>query len=196
MNTRLYDFLHPIVRAYYRLVWGVRATGMENMPASGGCVLSSNHIHARDPFVLATCVHRHLHFMAKAELFENKLVGGAIRAIGAFPIHRGQSDLAAVRESMRLLGEGRVLGIFPQGTRSRENGQTHMEPGVALIALRAGVGVVPAYIDGPYRPFRKTRVVFGSLVTFEDLGRRVDRATLEVATARIEKAIWSLKEKL
>ena len=151
MKNWLYDFLKPLVRAYYFLVWGVRAAGAENVSAPGGYVLCSNHVHARDPFVLATCVRRRLRFMAKAELFKNHIVGGFISAIGAFPIRRGESDLGAVRESIKILNDGHVLGIFPQGTRSRENQHTHMEPGVALIALRAGAKVVPAYIDGPYR---------------------------------------------
>ena len=131
--------------------------------------------------------------MAKAELFKHRIVGGFISAIGAFPVRRGESDLGAVRESIRLLSEGHVVGIFPQGTRSRENLHTHMEPGVALIALRAGVKVVPAYIDGPYRLFRKTRVVFGAPVSLEDLGHRFDRATLDLATVRLDAAIWALK---
>ena len=130
---------------------------------------------------------------AKAELFKNRLVGGFITAIGAYPIRRGESDLGAVRESIRLLNEGHVVGIFPQGTRSRDNAHTHMEPGVALIAQRAGVKVVPAYIDGPYRLFRKTRVVFGAPVSLNDLGRHFDRATLDQATARLDAAIWALK---
>ena len=185
--------LKPIVRAYYFLVRGIRATGTENVASPGGYILCSNHVSASDPFVLATCVRRRLHFMAKAELFKNRVVGGFISAIGAFPIRRGESDLGAVRESIRLLNEGHVVGIFPQGTRSRDNAHTHMEPGVALIALRAGVKVVPAYIDGPYRLFRKTRVVFGAPVSLNDLGRRFDRATLDQATARLDKAIWDLK---
>ena len=193
MKTWLYDFLKPIVRAYYFLVRGIRATGTENVASPGGYILCSNHVSASDPFVLATCARRRLHFMAKAELFKNRIVGGFISAIGAFPVRRGESDLGAVRESIRLLNEGHVVGIFPQGTRSRENAHTQLEPGVARIALRAGVKVVPAYIDGPYRLFRKTRVVFGAPVSLEDLGRRFDRATLDKATARLDEAIWALK---
>ena len=69
MKTWLYDFLKPLVRAYYFLVRGIRATGTENVASPGGYILCSNHVSASDPFVLATCVRRRLHFMAKAELF-------------------------------------------------------------------------------------------------------------------------------
>ena len=194
MKAGLYDFLRPIVGAYYRLIWGVRPIGAKNTDVSGGYILCCNHMHARDPFVLAACMRRRVRFMAKAELFENRLVGKVISAIGAFPIRRGQNDLTAVRESIKLLNEGHVLGIFPQGTRSRVNERTHIEPGVAMIAMRARVPVIPAYIDGPYRLFRRTRVVFGTPVPLDDLGARLDRKTLEGAAARIEDAIWALRE--
>ena len=193
MNTRLYDFLRPIVGLYYRVFLGIRAVGRENIPSEGGFILCANHVHARDPFVIATLTRRHLHFMAKAELFKNRLVGWFIRSIGAFPIERGKSDIGAIRESLKILGEEHALGIFPQGTRSRENAHTHMESGVALIALRAGKPVLPVYVDGPYRPFRRTLVSFGQVMTFEDFGRKFDRETLNLATERIEAAIWSLQ---
>ena len=86
MKTWFYDLLKPIVRAYYFLVRGIRATGTENVASPGGYILCSNHVSASDPFVLATCVRRRLHFMAKAELFKNRIVGGFISAIGAFPL--------------------------------------------------------------------------------------------------------------
>lgn len=193
MNTRFYKFLRPLLSIYYWLVLGVRSTGREKIPSEGGFVLCANHVHARDPFVLASCTKRKLHFMAKAELFKNKIVGKFIASIGAFPIQRGSSDLGAIRESMKILSEEHVLGIFPQGTRSDKNNHTHMETGVAMIALRAGKPVVPAYIDGPYHLFRRMRVSFGAPVTFEDLGRRFDRQTLETATKRIEDAIWAME---
>ena len=172
-------FCAPSCAPYYFLVLGVRATGTENVASPGGYILCSNHVSASDPFALAVCMRRRPHFMGQ---------GGAVQKPSCRRLHlrhrrlspsAGASDLGAVRESIRLLNEGHVVGIFPQGTRSRENAHTHLEPGVALIALRAGVKVVPAYIDGPYRLFRKTRVVFGPPVSLDDLGRRFDRATLE-----------------
>ena len=193
MNTRFYNFLKPIVHVYYRTILGVRAYGAENVPREGGFILCSNHLSARDPFVIATCTPRHLRFMAKAELFQNRLVGKFISSIGAFPIERGKSDLGAIRESMKILSEGHVLGIFPQGTRSRENQHTHMEAGVALIALRSGKPVLPVNISEKYHLFGRTRVTFGKPLTFEVVGRRFDREALEMVTERIESAIWAMQ---
>lgn len=193
MNTRFYDILTPIMRVYYRVFLGIRAKGRENVPQNGGFILCSNHLSARDPFVIATCTPRRLHFMAKAELFKNPIIGKFIASIGAFPVGRGKNDLASIREAMKILSDGNVLGIFPQGTRSRENAHTHMEAGVALIALRAGVPVVPVNISEKYRLFGKTRVTFGAPLTFADVGRKFDRETLADVTRRIEEGIWALQ---
>ena len=193
MNTALYRFLQIFLSIIYGIFLPWKIEGVENIPASGACIVSSNHIHARDPFYIAAHIPRHIYFMAKVELFRVKIVGWFISKIGAFPVDRGKSDLNAIRTSLRILKEGHVLGIFPQGTRSRENEQTQMAGGVALIAMRANVPVVPVYIDGPYRLFRKTAIIVGKPCDLSDFGKRMDSETLQKATSRIEDAIWSLK---
>ena len=193
MNTALYRFLQILLSAVYGLFLPWRLEGLENVPAEGGCIVSSNHIHARDPFYIAAHIRRHIYFMAKVELFRVKLVGWFIGKVGAFPVDRGKSDLNAIRTALRVLKEGHALGIFPQGTRSRDNERTEMAGGVALIALRAQVPVVPVYIDGPYRLFRRTAIIIGKPIQMTDFGRRMDSDTLRQATERIETAIWALK---
>ena len=168
--------------------------GLENIPAEGGFILCCNHISARDPFYLAIPVkNRFFHFMAKVELFKWKPLGAILTALGGFPVDRGHNDLNAVRTSLKLVAEGHALALFPQGTRSRDNSRTPMLSGVSMIALRSGAPVIPAYIDGPYRLFRRTRICFGKPVSFEGLDRRVDSPTMEAATHRIEEAVWGLK---
>ena len=93
-----------------------------------------------------------------------------------------------------VTSDGHALGIFPQGTRSRDNTPTPMHTGVALIALRAGKPVIPVYIGGPYRLFRRIPVRVGKPVDLSDLGRRFDGETLNAATRRIEQAVWSMKD--
>ena len=121
-------------------------------------------------------------------------IAAILTALGGFPVDRGHSDLNAVRTALNLLKEGHVLALFPQGTRSKDNSRTPMLAGVSMIALRSGAPVIPAYIGGPYRPFRKTQLSFGRPVSFEGLGRRVDADTLKAATERIEEAVWGLKQ--
>ena len=194
MNIRFYQFVRVVLGAFYRLVFPPRVDGLENIPAEGGFVLCSNHCSARDPFYLAVLVRRrYLFFMAKTELFRSKPVSRFITALGGFPVDRGHSDLSAVRTSLGLLKEKNGLVIFPQGTRSRDNTPTPMLEGSSMIALRAGVPVIPAYIGGPYRLFRRTQVSFGQPVDLSDFGRRIDSTVLNAATRRIESAVWALK---
>ena len=117
-----------------------------------------------------------------------------MKGLDAFPVDRGHNDLNAVRTALKVLKDGHVLGLFPQGTRSPDNSRMPMLGGASMIALRAGVPVVPVFIAGPYRLFRRTPVRFGKPMTFEDLGRRMDGETIAQATQRIEDAVWSMRE--
>ena len=194
MSKRFYRFMCGVLGPWYDLFLPARVDGLENIPAEGGFILCSNHVSARDPFYLAVrCKTRMFHFMAKAELFRGKLMTAFMHGLEAFPVDRGHSDLNAVRTALKLVNDGHGLGVFPQGTRSRDNTPTPMLSGVSMIALRAGRPVIPVYIGGPYRLFRRTQVSFGKPIDLSDLGRRMDSETLDRATRRIEQAVWSLK---
>ena len=193
MAERFYDFLCTVARPVYSLLFPVRVEGVENVPAEGGCLLCANHLSNRDPIIIALRCPRRLHFMAKIELFKFKPLAAILRGLMAFPVDRGHNDLNAVRTSLKLIADGHVLGLFPQGTRSKDNSRTPMLNGVSMIALRAGKPVVPVYIGGPYRLFRRTPLRFGKPVDLSDFGRRMDGETLAAATRRIEDAVWNLK---
>ncbi len=195
MGERFYKNACALMRPVYGLLFPTEFEGLENIPDEGGCLICANHLHARDPFILAVRVrNRCLHFMAKAELFKFKPLGAFLRALLAFPVDRGHSDLNAIRTSLKLLADGHVLGVFPQGTRSRDNSRTPMLNGVSMIALRARKPVIPVYIGGPYRLFRPTRVRIGKPVDLSDFDRRMDGETLTAATHRIEDAVWGMAE--
>ena len=196
MNTRFYNFGRRFLRPFYNLFWPSNVTGEENIPDEGGFILCANHVHMRDPLFLAVRLpKRHFTFLAKAELFKNPILGFLIgdKGLGAIPINRGHSDLGAIREALKTIANGHGLGIFPQGTRSRDNTPTPMLTGTALIAIRANVPVLPVYIDAPYRRFHHVDIRVGKPIDLSDLGRRCDSATMEEVTHRIEKAVWGLK---
>ena len=195
MNQRFYRFLCGFLRPIYALLYPVRVEGTENIPREGAFILCSNHCSNRDPFILAMQEReRYFHFMAKSNLFRWKPMAAFVTALGGFSVDRGHSDLNAVRTALQLLKEGHGLAIFPQGTRIRDNHPAPMLEGVSMIALRSGAPVIPAYIGGPYRPFKRIQISFGPPVSFEGLPRRVDSATLGDATRRIESAVWGLKK--
>ena len=107
---------------------------------------------------------------------------------------RGHADLAAVRAALKAVKDGNILGIFPQGTRSKDNTPTPMLNGASMFAMRGGVPVIPAYMDGPYRLFRRTAVRFGAPIDMNAFGKRCDSATLTEVTRHIESAIWALRD--
>lgn len=190
MNTRLYHFLTGIYRVYTFFVHPITVSGLENLPKDGPFILCCNHISLEDPMLLSTLTRRDIRYMAKSELFQNKLFGRFLRALGAFPVSRGEVDLSAFRASMAVLKEGGILGIFPQGHRYKRDDVREMHGGVALIALRCDATVFPVKITGPYRPFHRLTVRFGVPVDMEDLRGKKDGVSIREATRRIGEAIF------
>jgi 1-acyl-sn-glycerol-3-phosphate acyltransferase len=129
--------------------WQVR--GREHIPAKGACIVVCNHLNNADPPILAAGIaRRRVRFMAKVELFGGPL-GFMARLYGAFPVRRTDADVGALLTAERLLRDGWVLGMFPEGTRSRSGRIGRPHPGTALIALRSGVPVIPCAITGTER---------------------------------------------
>lgn len=182
-----------VFRIYCGIVHPVRITGEANIPAEGGFMLCPNHVSFLDPVVCILYLKRNIRFMSKLELFRNKLVARVLRDVGAFPVDRGHADLAAVREAIKTLTSGQGLGIFPQGTRSAENQHTQLHSGAALIVQRTGSPVIPMYIDGPYKYFRRTDIHIGAPIDLSEFGRKCDAQTIAQITERIDGAIWALK---
>jgi len=120
----------------------------ERIPSQGPVVLSGNHLSNMDPIFLALVRWRPVYYMAKVELFSiNALFSTLLRGVHAFPIRRGEADRSAIATAGRLLAEERIVGVFPEGTRSGgELGEGL--GGAALVALRAGCPVVPVGIHG------------------------------------------------
>ena len=139
----------PVVRTYFR----ERVEGREHVPKTGPFVLAANHVSYIDPVVLGVACPRPIHFMAKAELFRIPVLGFLIRELGAFPVQRGAADRSAIRRALRILNDGGVVGVFPEGTRNRRGEVLNPQGGAALIALKAGVaGIAGSHMgDGQYR---------------------------------------------
>lgn len=121
----------------------------ERVPAEGGVVLVSNHLHLIDPPLLAASCPRRVHPMAKRELFEVPLIGWFFWIYGAFPVRRYSADIGALRAARNHLRGGDVVLMFPEGTRADEGaGMRPALPGAAMVALLAGVPVVPVAVTG------------------------------------------------
>ena len=189
----------PVVRGVYRL----RAYGLEHLPATGGYVLAANHISNLDPWALGMPLYprRWLRFMGKSELF-NPVLGPFLRAGGAFPVHRGRGDVEAIRRAVRLVQDGEVVVMFPEGTRRkkglRKRWEARPHSGAARIAVEAEAPLVPAAIVGTDRLSRLAplRVAYGPPVPLGDLDRSDVRAAADVATERLMAEIERLRATL
>ncbi|MBQ2113612.1 MAG: 1-acyl-sn-glycerol-3-phosphate acyltransferase [Selenomonadales bacterium] len=144
----LYGFLKGILPTMFRIIYRAEVHGQENVPKEGGAIIAANHISLWDPpFVGAFCPRR-VSFMAKKELFENSVFSSIITSLGAFPVNRGAADRNAIKTALTVLGEGKCLGLFPEGTRSKNGKLGEPEAGIGLIAYKANVPIVPVAITG------------------------------------------------
>lgn len=166
-----YDLARPFMRGFFKPFYRIRVEGAEKVPDEGGFILASNHVSAADPIFFASNVkNRRIHFMAKKEVFKNIFAKWIITHYNAFPIERGNSDKTALEYAITLLEQGRVLGIFPEGTRSRDGTPRQPKAGVGLIAKSARADVLPAAICIEGKLHRGSEVVirFGELIRFEE----------------------------
>ncbi len=132
----------------YILLFGGRAWGYRDVPRSGGVLLVCNHQSFLDPMLATLALPRQCSYMARDSLFRNGPFRRLIESLNAFPVRRGEADLRAIKEALRRLRDGYAVLIFPEGTRSASGQMGPIQPGVAMLAKRAGVPVVPMAIDG------------------------------------------------
>src|ERR687894_2545061 len=130
----------------------------EHIPQSGPLLLAANHRSFLDPFVLATMLRRPVYYVAKKELFSNRLQAWFLNALGAFPVDRGASDQEMLTTARAILDRGDVVLIFPEGTRIRPGGLGTPKRGIGRLALESGVPVVPIAVMGTERIRRGLRI--------------------------------------
>jgi 1-acyl-sn-glycerol-3-phosphate acyltransferase len=128
----------------------MRIVGEENIPAHGGAVLAPNHFSHWDHFAVGALLRRKLYPMGKSQLFHNPLLARVLNAWGAFPLRRGAGDTEAMETARIVLERGDLLLMYPEGGRSRVQGQLAEKArhGIGTLALRAGVPIVPVAIHG------------------------------------------------
>ncbi len=156
----------------YKIVYNFRIEGKENLPEKEGVIIASNHRSYADPVLVTIPMKNHVTYMAKEELFKNKLFGAFIRFLGAFPVKRGAGDMKVIDDCVDILNSGRNVVIFPEGTRSKENKVGRGKTGVALIAAKSGADVLPMGIvfEGEKLHFRsKVTLRIGKIIKAEEL---------------------------
>jgi 1-acyl-sn-glycerol-3-phosphate acyltransferase len=189
-----YDVAKVVVRGLFGLTLRLRVVGRENVPMTGGLVFAANHISNLDPPLLGVASPRPISYMAKKELFTMPVLKQLLPPLNAFPVDRQAGGTAALRASLRLIKEGRAVGIFPEGGRN-VTGTNEEKAGAAFLAAAGGVPVVPAAIVGTrkLRPFGKVTVIFGEPLRVVR-NRQSDGGDLEKGAAEIMQRIRALEE--
>jgi 1-acyl-sn-glycerol-3-phosphate acyltransferase len=173
--------------------------GKENIPRHGPLIFASNHLNNADSLALTAMFPRRIVWMAKKEWFSTPVVGWLFHLFGLIPVRRFEADLKALRQAQRALDRGSVLGMFPEGTRSRTAALAQGEPGTAVIALRSGAQILPVAICGtenvklPRDFFRRNRIYMSIGRPFRlPEAKRVNKQTAESGTREIMKRIAEL----
>jgi 1-acyl-sn-glycerol-3-phosphate acyltransferase len=163
----------------------------ENAKSYVACI---NHSSNWDPILIGACMHRPLRYMAKAELFKVPVLKSIVKLFGAFPVDRKTADVGSIKTCISLLGNGEIVGMYPQGTRVKKIHPENvpMKNTVAMVAVRAKTGILPVTIitkGYKVRMFHKTIVVFGEYIPFEKLEEMSKDSGEEISNMDLYKKI-------
>jgi 1-acyl-sn-glycerol-3-phosphate acyltransferase len=172
-GTPLYKAARTLLPWLFRTLMPIRVLNANYMPRDGKVILCCNHISLTDPIRVAFSQRRPIFYMAKAELFKNWFVGGIIRALGAFPVARGKGDKGAIHMAQKILDSGAALGIFLEGTRSRDGEFLRPKSGAVMLANSCEASILPCCIT-PVKGklshlFRPCVIAYGPLISPQEL---------------------------
>lgn len=148
VNPVVYWVVRAVLQPFFRIYFRLNRIGREHIPQSGPLLLAANHRSFLDPFVLGTMTRRPVYYVAKKELFANRLQAWFLNALGAFPVDRGASDQEMLETARQILDRGDAVLIFPEGTRIRPGGLGTPKRGVGRLALESGAPIVPLAVIG------------------------------------------------
>lgn len=191
-----WSVVSPVLHTYFR----GRIYGADHVPRRGPLIVVANHASDFDPPLLSNCVGRPVSFMAKEELFRVPVLAPAIRLYGAYPVKRGSADRSAIRAALTQLEQGWAVGVFLQGTRTRDGRIPEPKLGAALIAAKAQVPLLPVSLWGTHQISPQGAKVPRPAAVTVRIGQPLppppssDRPTLEATTQACTAAIHGLHD--
>lgn len=179
-----YNIAKGIVWFIANVIFKIKLVGLENVPEEKGYIIASNHRSLPDPIFLVGGLKNQVCFMAKNELFwfPFSLV---LRALGTFPVKRGEGDHGAIEQANKIITENKILGIFPEGTRSKTGVPLRPKSGVAVIAKQTKADILPVgiHFDGKLHLGSEVTVTYGKMIKFEELELCEDSAPSAIKKA-------------
>lgn len=167
-----------LILAYLPLIilFPTKVIGIKNIPKKGKFIFCCNHQSNKDILVLGTrIIRRRFKYLAKEELFKNKLVGGFLKALGGYPIKRGEADIKAIKQTLGYLKEDKAVCIFPEGTRMETSEANEIKDGAIVFALRSKSPIVPACLVRFPKAFRRNRLVIGEAFNLSEMEEFKDK---------------------
>ncbi|HEX2022335.1 MAG TPA: lysophospholipid acyltransferase family protein [Candidatus Thermoplasmatota archaeon] len=202
MGERFYKACQYTIAPALRGIWRIKATGVENIPRQGAAILASNHLSYSDHYFLPSVVPRQIYFISKAQHFDVPVQRWLFEQWGVIPLKRGEGDQEAFTRALQVLREGKLFGIYPEGTRSMDGKLHRGRTGVARLALMAKVPVIPVGMIGTDKvlpkgksmpKLKKVTIHVGAPLDFADFhGMENDRKACREITDRIMMAIRDL----
>ncbi|WP_083528285.1 lysophospholipid acyltransferase family protein [Alkalithermobacter thermoalcaliphilus] len=164
----LYDVVRAVLKPVFKFLYKIEIIGLDKVPQNEHIIFASNHKSLLDPVFIGIYMPRKVHYMAKKELFKNKFFGYILKNLGVFPVDRSKADISTIKTALRILKDGKAIGIFPEGTRTKGEGLGKAKAGTAMLAIKGKCKVVPVSIVSKYKIFRKTIIKINDPLDFED----------------------------
>lgn len=200
MNERFYKTVIAIIKPFVSFFYPFEVRGLEKTENSEkNYIICANHLSNLDVAFLMVTHKKPIYFMAKEELFKNKILGRFFGKMGAFAVKRGKGDKSALINSENILKNGNILGIFIEGTRSKTGEFLRPKSGATLIASNTNSDILPVCITGSgennkVRLFKKTVISYGRLIPNSDIKcKEGSRSALKEATNKIMENIIKLR---
>ncbi len=192
----MFHFFQIICAPFIRFFFPTKFVNKKKIP-KGACIIASNHTSNMDAINLAVHTWEKKHYLAKKQLFKNKVVGFFARKWGGIPIDRETNDINAIKTSLKVLKNGKKLVIFPEGTRlNNENMEMgEVKQGVAMFAIKARVPIVPMFIAKKPKVWRRNRVVVGDAFELDAFyGKKLTSDEMDEATKIVVQKMEELRQ--
>lgn len=164
----LYDIVAGTLKPILKILYKIEIKGCDNVPVDGPLIFVSNHKSNLDPLLIGIFMPRKVSYMAKKELFNNKILGYLIKNLNVFPVDRSKTDISTIKTALRILKGNGSLGIFPEGTRAKGDELGKAKAGAAMLSIKGKAKVIPVSIIGNYKLFKKITLYIDNPISFEE----------------------------
>ncbi|MGV8905337.1 MAG: lysophospholipid acyltransferase family protein [Acetobacterium sp.] len=191
----MYKIGRFIVYIMTYMLYKLTVIGKENIPKTGSALICPNHLSNYDPLAVACITSRAIHYMAKAELFKNPLLGWFLRKVYAFPVNRDEVSIDTIKTSLKILKNQELLGIFPEGKRVNSDERIQPASGFVVFAIKTKSPIIPVRIRGDFKFRHRIEIIVGKPIYLtEYYGKKISEEDAEALGKKILDDLYELKQ--